>query len=175
MISKKYRDDYQLEYERGPNGRLRETASYIGGYYGFVRALPVLKRNGILLAAAAGGLLLIQLWFTDLYGAELRTLVLPVALSFPAFGYYCVVLSRLVGLKENKMTHRQRDLICDRLPVGAMLFLILSGLAFLASVWGAIAIGATPGRLLYAADALAQTALAVLLFRGRKSLTTERL
>ena len=126
-------------------------------------------------AAAAGAVLLIQLWFTDLYGPELRTLVLPVALSFPAFGYYCVVLSRMIGLKENKMTHRQRDLICDRLPVGAVLFLIFSGLAFLASVWGAIALGATPGRLLYAADALAQTVLAVLLFRGRKSLTTERL
>ena len=175
MLSKKYRQDYQLEYERGPSGHLRETASYVGGYFAFDRPLDALRRIWLPPAVAAMVFLLVQLWFTDLYGPELRTLSLPAALSAPAFFWAAMGVGRIAVMKENQMTRQAKDRICNRLPAGALVFLICSVLAFGASLWGLAALGFSLARALYALDAACQAALALLLFLRRKTLAVHTL
>ena len=90
---------------------------------------------------------------------------------FPVFGVVMGVL-RLRTAPE-KMTLRQRDRICNRLPAFSFGLMVFAVLSFAATVAQLAINGVTVPTALYCADALALSVLAVFLFRLRKILKTE--
>ena len=175
MRSRKYLKDYQLTPEVTAKGRLSPAASYIGAYHRFTAApedLDRAKKLYIIFTAAAVILLLVQLWFTDLIDRERRWLLLPMAFNiFPAFGTVMGV-ARLRSAPE-KMTLRQRDRICNRLPAFSFGFLAFAVLSLMACIAQLILNGVTLPTALYCGAALALSVLTALIFRLRRVLKTE--
>lgn len=175
MRSKRYLKDYQLTPEVTAKGRLSPVASYVGAYHRFTaepESLARAKKAYTILTAAAVVLLVLQLWYTDLMDRERRWLLLPMAFNvFPGFGVVMGVL-RLRTAPE-RMTLKQRDRICNRLPAfsfGLMAFALLSLAATVAQL---ILNGVSLPAALYCADALALSVLSVFIFRLRRVLKTE--
>ena len=177
MRSKRYLKDYQLTPQLTAKGRLSPAASYIGSYYRCTaapEALAGVKRTYLILTAAAVILLLVQLWFTDLIDRERRYLLLPMAFNiFPAFGTVMGVLR--LRLAPEKMTLRQRDRICNRLPAFSFGFLAFALLSLIACIVQLILNGVTVPTALYCADAAGLSVLCVFIFRLRRILKTETL
>ena len=175
MRSRKYLKDYQLTPEVTAKGRLSPAASYIGAYHRFTadpEELARAKKLYIIFTAAAVVLLLVQLWYTDLMDRERRYLILPMAFNiFPAFGTVMGVL-RLRTAPE-KMTLRQRDRICNRLPAFSFGFFVFAVLSLIACAVQLILIVVTLPTALYCAAALALSVLTFLIFRLRRVLKTE--
>ena len=174
MRSKRYLKDYQLTPELSAKGRLSPVASYVGSYYRFVAEPEALRRARLaygILTAGAVLLLVLQLWYTDLLDRERRFLILPMAFNInPAFGVVMGVL-RLRAAPE-RMTLKQRDRICNRLPAFSFGFMIFAVLGFAATVAQLALNGVTLPTGLYCADALALAVLTVFIFRLRRVLKT---
>ena len=175
MRSKRYLKDYQLTPTVTAKGRLSPVASYIGSYHRFTaepEALARARRTYLILTAAAVLLLLVQLWFTDLIDRERRWLLLPMAFNiFPAFGTVMGVL-RLRSAPE-RMTLRQRDRICNRLPAFSFGFFAFAVLSLIACAVQLILNGVTLSTALYCAAALVLSVLTFFIFRLRRILKTE--
>ena len=174
MRSKRYLKDYQLTPEVTAKGRLSPVASYVGAYHRFTAEPAELARARLayaLLTAAAVVLLFLLLWFSDVIDRERRFLLLPITFNiFPAFGTVMGVL-RLRGAPE-RMTLKQRDRICNRLPAFSLGFMIFAVLGFAATVAQLALNGWTLPTGLYCADALALAVLTVFIFRLRRVLKT---
>ena len=175
MRSRKYLKDYQLTPEVTAKGRLSPVASYVGAWHRF-KAEPLeldrAKKLYIALTAAAVVLLLVQLWYTDLLDRERRYLLLPMAFNiFPAFGTVMGV-ARLRSAPE-RMTLKQRDRICNRLPAFSFGFFAFAALSLIACAVQLILNGVTLPTALYCADALVLSVLTFLIFRLRRVLKTE--
>lgn len=175
MRSKRYLKDYQLTPEVTAKGRLSPVASYVGAYHRFTAEPAELARARLayaLLTAAAVVLLFLLLWFSDVIDRERRFLLLPITLNiFPAFGTVMGVL-RLRGAPE-RMTLRQRDRICNRLPAFSFGFLGLALLSVAATAAQLIINGVTLPTALYCADTLVLSVLCFFIFRLRRVLKTE--
>lgn len=175
MRSKRYLKDYQLTPEVTAKGRLSPVASYIGAYHRFTAEpaeLERAKRLYQILTAAAVLLLGLLLWYTDLIDRERRFLLLPIAFSvIPAFGTVMGVL-RLRSAPE-KMTLRQRDRICNRLPAFSFGLFVFAVLSLIATAAQLILHGVTLPTALYCADALLLSVLSFFIFRLRRILKTE--
>lgn len=175
MRSRKYLKDYQLTPEVTAKGRLSPAASYVGAYHRFTaepEELTRAKRAYLILTIAAVILLLVQLWFTDLMDRERRWLLLPMAFNiFPAFGTVMGV-ARL-WTAPGKMTLRQRDRICNRLPAFSFGLFAFAALSLIACAVQLILNGVTLPTALYTADALVLSVLSFLIFRLRRVLKTE--
>ena len=175
MRSRRYLKDYKLTPEVTAKGRLSPVASYVGAWHRFTAEpleLDRAKKLYIALTAAAVVLLLVQLWYTNLLDRERRYLLLPMAFNiFPAFGTVMGV-ARLRSAPE-RMTLKQRDRICNRLPAFSLGFFVFAVLSFIATVVQLILHGVTLPTALYCADALVLSVLTFFIFRLRKILKTE--
>ncbi len=175
MASKRYLKDYTLTPKLTAQGRLSQEASYIGSYYRFTASPEALTRartQYLILAAAAVILLGLQLWFTDLLDRERRYLVLPMAFNIiPAFGTVMGVLRFRAA--PAKMTLKQRDRICNRLPAFSFGFFAFALLSVAATAAQLILNGVTLPTALYAGAALLLSLITGLLFRLRRSLKDE--
>ena len=175
MRSKRYLKDYKLTPELTAKGRLSPVASYVGAYHRFTAEpaeLERAKRLYQILTAVAVLLLVLQLWYTDLMDRERRFLLLPMAFNiFPAFGTVMGVLR--LRIAPPRMTQRQRDRICNRLPAFSLGFMVLAVLSFAATVAQLCLHGVILPTTLYCADALALSVLTVFIFRLRRVLKTE--
>ena len=175
MRSKRYLKDYELTPEVTAKGRLSPVASYVGAYHRFTAERAELARAKLayqLLTAAAVLLLFLLLWFSDVIDRERRFLLLPITFNiFPAFGVVMGVL-RLRSAPE-RMTLKQRDRICNRLPAFSFGFFGLALLSLAATIAQLILNGVTLPTALYCADTLLLSVLSFFIFRLRRVLNTE--
>ena len=175
MRAKRYLKDYKLEPRLNEKGGLSHKASYVGAYHRFSldrASLTRLKRSYLLLTLLSLLLLVPQLWFTDLLNRDRRFLILPMSFNvFPAFGVVMSVLRlHMVG---ERMTNRQRDLICNRLPMFSFLFFFFAVLSFLCMLAELSLGGLSTVSLLYSVAALALLLVSFRMFTLRKKITTE--
>lgn len=174
MRSKRYLKDYQLTPTVTAKGRLSPVASYVGAYHRFTAEPETMrraKRSYLVLAAAAVLLLAVLLWFSDVIDRERRYLLIPMAFNvFPVFGVVMGAI-RLRAAPE-KMTLRQRDQICNRLPAFSFGLMVLAVLSFAATVAQLAINGVRLPTALYCADALALAVVSVFIFHLRTVLKT---
>ena len=175
MRGKRYLKDYQVTPAVTAKGRLSPVASYIGAYHRFTaepEAQARAKRAYLILTVAAVLLLGVLLWYSDVLDRERRYLLIPSAFNvFPTFGVVMGVF-RFYTAPE-KMTLRQRDRICNRLPACSLGMVIFSVLSFAAAVVQLALNGVQLPTALYCADALALSAVSIWIFRLRSILQTE--
>ena len=178
MVSKKYIGDYRLEDSLDARGRLRSTAVYIGGDYGFADPAQACQKARLcaLWLQLSAWLLFIGALFPKSAASRAMCCVLPLAVCALPLGIGAVAVCRLLAVRE-PFTRERADKISQRLPIAALLTLIFSGLAVLGfgvlAVWGGDAPG--PGDVAFAICAAALAAVSAAALRLARRFKTHRL
>ncbi len=176
MTSKKYTQDYSVEYEKLPGGKMKSRTVYTGK--DFVFAAPKEKIRGTaelftFYIAAAWCALLIPLFMQS--GAS-RTwyIIIPHACTFMPLFNISAMTFRLWTAKQ-PLTRKESEIFSLRAPNSSIFFLVLSGIAtsgILIRLFLKPAFFVIPGDLVFILCELFLLSVSCLLFRSRNRTAT---
>ena len=173
MISGKYNRDYRLETFLDEKGKMRTKAVYCGDNYFYKNPEKNTEQSRRLVGIIS--ILTWIIWFfalvTDSSVFRKFYVVMPyVFIPIPL--YYLCCGSLKIWLKKEPFTHEQADHINNRLPGGAMVTVILSGISLIGVVVKVILDGTGKGDILFVLIVILLVAVCLFLYQRSKILAT---
>lgn len=176
MVSKKYLNDYTIEYVEKPNGRIKSRAVYIGKLFTFAETIDSVRRTRkqfTLLSLAVWCLYILPFCFQSA-ATGTYYIVFPHAFIFiPALGMSQATFE--LWTAKAPLTREQSDIISSRAPASALAMLILSGVTLACFL---LRLLISPGVMLFPGDfvfGVCEAFLVIasyLLFRRRNQVAT---